>query len=274
VNRQILSRLGEYCPVAASKGVFGDRIGLLKNQIAEDPQSALASVLDTGLLSLLYELLGLPPEQPLLYADLVPGTITILDRGHVEHAPGLTPQLRSCLRELASGRGTKAELVRSVWGYDYHPLRHDPVVYSALASLRKLLGARASWIETTEDGYRLTTGVRAKFQSVGTSAEAGDESLVEAPSSRQESATLLNHRQIALVRALKPSDFVTIKTYRKRFGVSDMTALRDLAALQSQGFVVRVGRARATRYAHPKTVLLSDGAQSEFRSGDNEGETV
>ena len=46
------------------------------------------------------------------------------------------------------------QLVRDVWDVDYHPLRHDNRLQSAIRKLRMLLDD-PSRIETREDGYAL-----------------------------------------------------------------------------------------------------------------------
>jgi DNA-binding winged helix-turn-helix (wHTH) protein len=174
--------------------------------------------------------------------------MTLFDRNGVDHQTGLTSLLRSFLNQLASGQKSKEELIRSVWKYpSYHSLRHDSVIYQAVTALRRLLDDRAEWIQNTELGYRLAPGVQIRFHERAERAHAGKKSI---PQKAQESEDL-NSRQISFLRKLKPQDFVTVHDYRKLFKVSEITATRDLSALHSRGLVVRVGRARATKYALP-----------------------
>jgi tetratricopeptide (TPR) repeat protein len=244
INRQMIARAGE--PTAKSTGksapdISGDAIGTLKNLIHRDPPCALGAVMESGMLTFLYEVLSLAPDKSTIYLDLQPAAVTVFDRGHVEHKKGLTPLSKSLLQALANHQGSKEELVRSIWGYSYHPLRHDPMVYSAIAGLRKLLSSRAQWIETTEKGYRLASEVELKI--TGQTRTEGERTLVNWGKSE------LNHRQIRLLDRLKSKEFVGVQEYRKLFKVSEVTAFRDLAAMHRSGHMVRVGRARATRYS-------------------------
>jgi DeoR/GlpR family transcriptional regulator of sugar metabolism len=75
---------------------------------------------------------------------------------------------------------------------------------------------------------------------------------VPAAAPSQSDGSLLNFRQLKLLDGLKPEEFIHVKSYGKRFKISEITACRDLAVLSRLGLVVRVGRARATRYMLPK----------------------
>ena len=58
----------------------------------------------------------------------------------------------------------------------------------------------------------------------------------------------LNMRQAKFMRELKIGEFKSVHDYKDRFDISELTACRDLSNLIRAGLVVRVGRARATRY--------------------------
>jgi DeoR/GlpR family transcriptional regulator of sugar metabolism len=47
---------------------------------------------------------------------------------------------------------------------------------------------------------------------------------------------------------LRAHPCIDVPTCRERFGVSDMTAWRDLSALTTRHLVMRVGRARNSKY--------------------------
>ena len=49
----------------------------------------------------------------------------------------LTSHQLRLLQSLAEGSGQKEKLVQKVWGYTYHPLRHDPMLYSTLKEAEK-----------------------------------------------------------------------------------------------------------------------------------------
>jgi len=121
-----------------------------------------------------------------------------------------------------------------------------------MGSLRKLLGSRSAWIVTGETGYALLPGVR--LLEMGREEELrrvwarGEREARSAPRSAVPELSL-NHRQLTILnRAWKPNDSISVPEYRALFRVSEITALRDLAGLHRQGLMIRVGRARATRY--------------------------
>lgn len=61
--------------------------------------------------------------------------------------------------------------------------------------------------------------------------------------------TDLNHRQIQLLSQLTDDSYIDIRTYVLKHGVSEVTAFRDLSALVRAGYLMRTGKARATRYS-------------------------
>lgn len=58
----------------------------------------------------------------------------------------------------------------------------------------------------------------------------------------------VNHRQIQILRHLEDHEFIDVSEAKEMFGVSEITACRDLSSLTKKEMVVRVGKARATRY--------------------------
>ena len=174
---------------------------------------------------------------------LVPGGIFHQDADLAQFRPArLSPLQRKLLTALArEGEVNKEKLVQAVWKYSYHPLRHDSMLYAALSGLRKVLGpVVGSWILASENGYRLD----ARFV-----ASPRQKSVTPAPSWNEPAAEEgLNHRQIEILEWLRKVRFVSVGECRERFGVSEITALRDLADLTRRNFVLRIGKARATRY--------------------------
>lgn len=61
----------------------------------------------------------------------------------------------------------------------------------------------------------------------------------------------LNYRQIAFLAEMESGKSVDVHDYRQRFGVSEITACRDLSQLTAEKYLIRVGKARATRYIKP-----------------------
>jgi predicted HTH transcriptional regulator len=58
----------------------------------------------------------------------------------------------------------------------------------------------------------------------------------------------LNQRQRALLAYLREHESVSRAEYEQMFGVSVITAKRDLGRLLAKGLVVKVGDSKSTRY--------------------------
>lgn len=177
--------------------------------------------------------------------------------GLLVHAPegvewrptGLSSLQTKLLRTLGrSGRETsKEELVQNAWGYEYSPLRHDPMVYAALSGLRKALGSGGAWLQASEAGYRLDSTFWQEEESTRAPSAAPSGTLPLALA--DPLLPVLNHRQLQILEWLAETRYVSVPECQKRFGNSEVTALRDLAGLWKHGVVIRLGKARATRYA-------------------------
>lgn len=51
---------------------------------------------------------------------------------------------------------SKEDVVRAVWGVEYHPLRNDPALFTSVMRIRKMLGdASGDILRSGEGGYRL-----------------------------------------------------------------------------------------------------------------------
>jgi hypothetical protein len=237
IHRRILHRLNpeRFAPTQSK----GDRIGSLMDRL--NP-SALEKVIESELYSLIPTVLGLKSSGRQLIFDAHPDSVIVIDHGQITIADNLTPLMRKVLEALVINRGAKHELIQDIWGYQYNPLRHDPLIYTNIVALRKALSVNASWLETTESGYRLMGGVKLVSLAPQKPIILQTESVI----STQKLG--LNHRQLKFIRGLKSGEFVHVKNYQKQFKVSEITACRDLAMLSQQGYVLRVGRARATRY--------------------------
>src|SRR5690606_16358459 len=72
------------------------------------------------------------------------------------------PVLQRLLRALfASPQGLdKEQIIESVWGFEYHPLHHDPMIYSAMGRLRDLVP-----IEMSEGVYKLPAAIKWTYLS-------------------------------------------------------------------------------------------------------------
>ena len=241
-----------------------DPLGDLLDDAQADFKRALPRIIEARYFGLLPSLLRLKPGSRALVFDLLPKTLCLIDGGEVlwiDRAVHST--LRKMAFALAQGTGGKKDLVEAVWGYDYHPLRHDPLLHATLGRLRKLLGTFGSWVEWDGEGYRLSAGVTVllpgatktpdsahPLESAKARSAGNAPSLVPAQEAAVSAADLkvLNARQIEILRYLKSNRFIGVTDCARLFGTSKITSCRDLTDLVKKRRLVRVGRARASQY--------------------------
>lgn len=247
VAQRILNRRSAVGISARTHG--DDPFGDLLDEVKRTPEKALEHVFETGYLGLLTDILPATRGKRVLYLDLEPGSLTVFDQGSVEHYPGsVSKSTKELLLEMSKGQISKEDLIKKVWKYDYHPLRHDALIYSAIAKLRKLLGKRSHWIEVSENGYGLRTEVQvASYQSQEITEVISE--AIFAKESRPERSLSLNHRQQKILRFLEQNETIDSMTVRGLFKTSEITASRDLAELLKLRLVNRMGKGRATKYS-------------------------
>ncbi len=229
-----------------------DPIGDLMDLINRDRENAPDAILKNGYLGLLAEVLPVNRGERVLYLELEPGSLTIFDKGSVEHYPDtISKSLRNLLLELFKGTRTKEELIEGIWKYRYHSLRHDALIYSTVAKLRKVLAGRSHWIEASDAGYQLRSDVKVIAHSFKSSASPMHSAESSSPLLAEEDIPMsgLNHRQYSIIKYLVEHDFIDTNTCRTLFETSEITASRDLSELLKMGHLERVGKGRATRYA-------------------------
>lgn len=214
----------------------------LWNEISSAPSQAISNILSTGYLSWLYKELPISPGENVFYLGLESSVLTIFSSDGVEMLP-LAALSIHLIEALSQGLVNKSELVEKIWGYSYHPLRHDPLVYAALSSLRKSLGQYAHWIVTSEEGYSLRTDVR-----VLKAAHLSRKKEISPNRSTLPKVIELNHRQIQALEYLQQIRFMSTKIYVELIKTSEITACRDLSSLSKKGYVLRIGHGRATQY--------------------------
>lgn len=239
--RRILGRHSK-SPLVSPPGE--DPLGDLMDAVRHKTQDALEKIFDSGYLGALHEYLPIPAGKSALFVDLLPGSLLVANRGNLHFVPsGVTSHVRSCLKELARSTETcpKSRLIERVWGYEYHPLRHDPLIYAMVSKLRQLLGSASHWLNSGEDGYQLDPEVEVRFFS---DPEPSPRPAREVPNAD----TCLNFRQVTFLRSLQKGVFLDVQFYRRKFKVSQITASRDLNELVAKGLLQRTGKARATRY--------------------------
>ncbi len=136
---------------------------------------------------------------------------------------------------------TKEEIVKTVWSYDYDPLRHDHLVYTTIRRLRKVLKEAGNWILSTEDSYSLDPEVEilSKTQKqIPIEVQKKDE---------MQEALDLNFRQFQILEGLY-QDYFTTAHHAKYFEITRMTAFRDLNELVDRELITKLGKGKGTKY--------------------------
>ena len=229
-----------------------DEIHRLILKASQSPLQARKIILETGFFSWLYRFFSLKTNEHYIVLNFEPKSITCVDSHSIAHKPSELSSLNyKIITTLAEGFKTKQELLELIWGYQYDPLRHDSLIYSAFSNLRKILGQHAWFLETTEMGYHLKAtvldhqlkAVVSKDQSVKITEPVLNHDL--------ESYVKLgiNSRQIQILQYLEKNPFIAVKKAQEIFTTSEITANRDLRSLFQRKLVVRVGLGRATQYA-------------------------
>lgn len=230
---------------AFTPGFYGeDPVGDLLDKLSRDKRAAIEDILRAKLYGFLYDALSIRAGERLMYLDLEPNSLTVFDKGDVEHYPEvLSRSFRKLLLELQKGNRTKEELIEDIWKYEYHPFRHDALIYSLVAKLRKVLGKRSHWIEGSESGYHLRPEVRIAQLAQPQLAQVAEPvaTLIEGPE--------LNHRQQKILRFLTDNEFIDTATCASLFETSEITSSRDLSELAKLHLISRIGKGRATKYS-------------------------
>ncbi|HYX38047.1 MAG TPA: helix-turn-helix domain-containing protein [Oligoflexus sp.] len=225
-----------------------DLLGDLMDQVKFYPSSALQDIVRTGWLGFLPHVMGLRPHECALVFDVELGSVTIIDRGEVEHkVEGCSGLMRKLIKWLAKGESAKDQLTSSLWGRSYDPGRHDKQIYGLVAKTRRFLGPYGEWIEASESGYRLRPQIRVLTQDLRTPQPM---SLLQGDDADREELPALNIRQATVLSWMRAGEIIEPKALVDRLKVSDATASRDLAKLLELGLAYRMGKGRTTRYAY------------------------
>jgi len=271
LNRRIINRIENK---KNSWRIGEDLLGDLRDDV--DPQNALKKIFETGFYYLIPEVLKLDRSKGYIVLDMQLNSITILKFGEVLHlANAITPMTRKLLLLLSDHKlKTKEDLIKDIWGYNYNPLVHDPIIYNHFSRLRKKFGKFRSVISISENGYFLSSNYTVKHNmnlslmnenSMNYREEVNSDSNIslyqnnDLPTIESDRSKYvnelgtnpdgLNHRQIQILKWLLRNDYVDIQKHQYLFKVSPITATRDLSGLQKMGLVKRIGRARATKYS-------------------------
>jgi hypothetical protein len=256
----------EAFPSSLNRRMTGRALGRAETAPTDDPLGALIDRLSRegsegtrvrrtlatqGYWGLLPAALGLKPGAKALIWELEEGSFTVVSQEGVVHQSQLRSKItRRILELLRRGPLEKRELVRAVWGYEYHPLKHDAVLYAAIAQCRKLLGDAASWLENHENSYGLSRSI--VFVDLASMDENVPGPRVSTPLAPQD----LNFRQVACIKTLKGGQFLSIPGYCREHRISRNTATRDLRALEERGFLEARGKGPSRRYARPEQNVI------------------
>ena len=236
-----------------------DRIEKIAN-LKKGQQSAelilFQELIQKGLCGLITRLPSLKSLRRYLIFDwLTSGGIVIVQESEVYiQQEGFSPLLKKLLWLLSQEAQSKVQLVSNLYGYQYDPLIHDPLVYSLLSRLRKLLGPFSQLLVVDEEGYRFdakTVFIRREKRQIEQSSLP---QTIE-PETEAGEYTVLNSRQLDLLDEFQSGlrKVITPGSYRELFSVSRMTATRDLGELCDKGYLVAFGKARGISYRRART---------------------
>ena len=245
INRRIVGR--ERALFQSQRFLGDDPLGDLIDLAHTNPDAAASEIISRGYLGLLPPLVAGAAGARLIYFDLVPGSVIVFNRGQVRHEPNASSSvIRAIARELMAQEVTKQDLIERTWGYRYNASKHDSLVYRSVSRFRALLGPYADWLEVTESGYRLTSGVAVAFHRAAPPPTAVV--TVAVPVKDATRSAPMNLRQRRILNVLAERNVIDARSCLELFGVSEMTARRDLSELLHLGLVARVGKGRATHY--------------------------
>jgi hypothetical protein len=228
----------------------------------QSPYSDVSQLIHTGYLGFLHEILPGGSNGRVVCFDLVPKKMTIFNDGNVTLGDEtISGALKAIALSIVKEPATKEQLITRHWGFAYHALRHDTLIYASINRLRQALGAAAEWLIYRDGAYSWLPDVRvftydapdlgAIVSGLGApSVSAGD---VQGDSGADADLPIalahdLNHRQLQLLSELAKGDALDVQDCVRLFGISRITAFRDLDALVELGLVLRLGKGRATAY--------------------------
>lgn len=191
----------------------------------------------------------LPFQKSLIYVESIGQLISFDDSSVIVHAQKINRSQWKLLSLLSQGFSDKERILKTIWGYEYDPLRHDNLIYSSMVRLRKNLHPRESWVASDDRGYSLMSDVELFLiplskQKIETSPLISQQSLQN--SNQSKKLQPLNYRQLDFIH--NNATPRSVSQYGESYNVTRMTALRDLSHLISLDLVIKVGRGKATRY--------------------------
>jgi hypothetical protein len=235
-------------PTMPGDDPLGD-IRHLCRQKDQTPYADVRAIIRSGYHGFLHEIFPGAANGRLVCFDLVPKRLAVFDEGDVTiGAEPLSGALKAIALSVYREPATKQQLVERHWGFTYHAMRHDPMLFATINRLRQALGPAGDWLVYRDGVYSWLPGARVFTY------EAPD-ILAPEPAPVPEGTMLstvvgheLNHRQLEILSDLARGTVLDVQGCMERFGVSRVTAFRDFAALVDLGLILRLGKGRATSY--------------------------
>lgn len=240
-----------------------DPLGDLLDLARLEESSIYTEVKEIGLLGIIPKMLGIPPGCSGIFLGpgrsdmiLVKGAdVTCVDQG-------LTGPMKKLILHLhGESFKSKEYLISQTWGYQYESEIHDKLLHATIGKIRKLLSTFSYWLEWSNEGYRLSPDVHIFYPNAPAAHSilatnffsVNAEAQREATNNNQKNVSSqtsdeLNFRQLKILKRLRPDNFIGVSQFAAIYKISTMTACRDLSYLQKKGFLVRIGKGRATVY--------------------------
>lgn len=245
-----------------------DRIAKLVHLIAHDRDEARHAIVSQRLWGLLPRFVGLPPGRR-IYVLHAESLLVVEDYGELSASELPGAVLVRLLEAIATRPTRKDDLLRQVWGIRvYRPDRHDTLIHTTISRLRSALGVAGAWIRASDAGYGLEGAtlhalgafadepepVAGDVDAAGDTADGGGDvdgaASSEPRPTGKESAKAAAERRRAEVLRLCASELSTSEI-AAALRISEMTAFRLLSTMAKDGFLVRTGQGKRTRYKVP-----------------------
>lgn len=232
-----------------------DKLGDLVERLHANDHTALEFVLDNEIMGLLPNLYKIKPGSKVVLVLEDIKHLILFDTDGIRQSPKLTRTQILFLKSLDSKGISKQKLIEQVWGYSYESLRHDSLIYSTVARLKKIFGVKKNWILSEETQYFLRDDVSLQFRTSKKtiSLEKSDTTKPAKPmrpkamDGDEFQGGDLNYRQLEILSD-PPEKPLSVSEYAKMWKVTRMTSLRDLTALCDKNLASKIGRGKATRY--------------------------
>ncbi len=272
LNLKIFNRIKNL----ATPALIGeDKLGDLVDRLHTHDTDALEYIFKHEILGLLTSYFKIPPGSKTILILEDKKHLVLFDTEGISQSSKLTRTQILCLKHLHNQVCSKEFLIAKIWGYEYDSLRHDSLIYTIIARLKKILGAKKYWLLSEENGYFFREDVHILFTSTKNLKATSkvnilsDDTDLKFTSKKNQLKTInssskdlrnkeiiltqgeakegLNYRQIEIL-ANPPENPLSVSDYSQLWQVTRMTALRDLAAMCAKGLAIKTGQGKATRY--------------------------